>query len=159
MIFQILFRAFHGVGDGMALTRLKTELWADVPVKPPKPATKTFWDHVNDLVEFLLVAIVTPHKIALDLFLRPIDDNFIHPEKLTGDKIIDWLHERDVQVPMLETVKIIRRKFPGVRFNDVMATIISRALRTFFVHKSQTLPDHLTIYMADRIDSPFGKIL
>lgn len=143
----------HSLGDGVALARIFLELVRD----DPRPMEISFYEptwkrKIIDKLKYLsIVALLGPYKFAEIWFLKPDDKNFLHPKRLTGEKVLHWINEADIKAPLLQILKTFRRKLPNLKYNDVVAALISRAIESYFELKNETPPDHLTMILPGRV--------
>lgn len=155
----------HIMGDGVALMRFVLEVMADNP--RPHAAEWDFWkaektSKFNIKMFLLLIKLGTilffvfPYYALCDIF-RTSDQNFLHPKQLNGEKIMYWIHETDVDIPLLDTLKQIRRKYPGTRFNDVLLMLATKGIAKVFAARDQSAPN-VQCVLAERIVSE-GEIL
>lgn len=126
----------------------------------PEPEEKTKVHQILSVTSQIFqstgLVLLAPYALA-SLVLKEPDRNPLRPEKLTGIKVISWVHESDIDVPMYDTLKEIRRKYSGTRYNEVVAAIVSRGLKSYFDAKTLTLPKYVTIAIPEQIERP-GKI-
>lgn len=172
IFLQILFRVSHALADGVAVTRFQQEILADhhtssmwtknTESKPQKLKNISLIDKLItgslQIFDILALVLTAPHKITMDLFLREIDVNSIHPKELCGEKICDWIHENDMELPLLEVIKNYRRKHPEFRYNHVISAIIGKGLSRYFSLTNEKSPEHVTVFCPDRIKPPNKKL-
>jgi len=171
--FPILFRVSHSLGDGVALLRIFLEIVSDSP-----KTTDTMWTGSSEAKPYENMSIVrmamcltvvyvkkilgwvehiavlgfmTPYKLADIGFLKVKDKNSLHPKKLNGEKMVYWIHESDMKLPLLQIMKEIRRKFPETRFNDILATLLSRGLESYYKYKAEKPPSQMTVITPERL--------
>uniref|UniRef100_A0A336ML85 CSON003161 protein n=1 Tax=Culicoides sonorensis TaxID=179676 RepID=A0A336ML85_CULSO len=176
--YPILFRVHHCLGDGVALLRLLLESMADKSynVKSMWTASNTAeikeennWikyaklimkfvtvENLQKLYEMVIQTLqliyVTPYTLTKISFQLSPDKNILHPDEVSGEKIVNWIHEGKLSFPLLDSIKQIKNRVPGARFSDVLSTILAKSLNKYFEKRSQTVPENITMVVPARIE-------
>jgi hypothetical protein len=91
---KIIFRVHHSVGDGVALLRLLLETVSDkenYSFVVGNPLLSRFEENASEILNRIVVNVITfvklPSVLFSHLFLKAVDENRIHPKKLSGSKV------------------------------------------------------------------------
>lgn len=162
----MLFKVSHSLGDGVPLIRVLRELLCEnpneleplwtTPVIPECTTLQKVNQCVLNILQWIGLAIITPHVLVCEALKQP-DRNCLRPKRFTGVKVISWVHESDIDVPLFETLKEARRKYPGTRYNEVVAAVVSRGIKSYFEAKSIEFPKHVNISIPEQVVRP-GKL-
>lgn len=107
---------------------------------------------ITDWIQYAaILTLMAPYKMADIGLFRPTDKNALHPKRLSGENVVYWINESDVKTPLLQTIQVLRRQFVDVRFNDIVATVVSRGLESYFKYKAIKPPSNVTILVPERI--------
>ncbi|CAG9806865.1 unnamed protein product [Chironomus riparius] len=167
--YPVIFRVHHSVGDGVALLRLFLEALADkedVDIDENPVLTQTDNSFNTKFMRFLstVVTCIKSPSVLCSQMQKQIDINKIHPSKLSGNKKINWIYESsnndNYSTPLLTVVKLLKRKFPGSRFSNILLSALSKSLRDYFMYKNSEVPKDMTVVMPARIchESPTLKL-
>lgn len=151
------------MGDGVAILRLFREAIGDKENtddnKIPEPVSQTFtmWCH---RIIMNIIAIIGAPAALVKMFIRPIDSNEINPKILSGKKVVNWLYEsdNDNNAPLLSTVKLLRRRFNGARFSNILLAAVSKSLKDFLERKNCKVPKNMTVVIPARMYDPYEKM-
>ena len=150
------------MGDGVAILRLFREAIGDKEDaennEKPKPVPQSFTMWCN-IIFMNIVAIIGAPASLVKMFIRPIDSNQINPKILSGRKIVNWLYEsdNDNNAPLLSTVKLLRRRFKGARFSNILLAAVSKSLKDFLERKNFKVPINMTVVIPARMYDPNEK--
>lgn len=63
-------------------------------------------------------------------------------------------------MPLLTLVKLLKMKFPGSRFSNILLAALSKSLRDYFIHKNVDVPKDMTVVIPARVchESPALKL-
>lgn len=123
----------------------------------------------------MAIFFMSPASIIHQGFFKKIDENCLHRQKLTGEKvnwmffpvcfsfsqyniriifqIICWRFEDDDDLDLLDTMKSIKRNFQGVRFSDVLLSALSISFQNYFESKGDHIPNTMTVVVPARIEA------
>jgi hypothetical protein len=94
-ILKIIFRVHHSVGDGVALLRLLLETVSDkenYSFVVGNPLLSRCQENASEKLNRIAVNVITfvklPSVLFSHLFLKAVDENRIHPKKLSGSKVM-----------------------------------------------------------------------
>ncbi|XP_070507604.1 O-acyltransferase WSD-like [Chironomus tepperi] len=169
--YPVIFRVHHSVGDGVALLRLFLEALADkedVNIEGNPVLMQTDNSFSMKFMRFLsnVVTIIKTPSVLCTQMQKQIDINRIHPSKLSGNKKINWIYESnnnnndEDSTPLLTVVKLLKRKFPGSRFSNILLAALSKSLKDYFMFKKMDVPKDMTVVIPARIchESPTLKL-
>ena len=127
-----MLRVHHAIGDGGALVKMMMASLFDeeVPlaIAPPKLFGAT------TKLKKILQAVFTTPMMQLNLLLKTFDLNALHGPKLSGDKLVAWSHNLD-----LEFVK--KMKTAGnCTVNDVLMACLAMAFQSYFRRNCSVCP-------------------
>lgn len=77
---------------------------------------------------------------------------------------INWIYESAIKgnhsTPLLTVVKLLKRKFPGSRFSNILLSALSKSLRDYFIQKNFDVPKDMTVVIPARVchESPTLKL-
>lgn len=154
----------------------------DFDITENNPLLSRMSERLNDKMMRYVINIVTFLKapsVLISMGLRAIDVNQIHPERLSGNKVIaqftyacfiqlirlhlfthakpqkvNWLYESDPTghyPTLLTVVKLLKRKFSGARFSNILLAALSKSLKDFFERKLCTVPKDMTVVIPARL--------
>ncbi|XP_055320369.1 uncharacterized protein LOC129577418 [Sitodiplosis mosellana] len=113
--------------------------------------------YVQNLATRISILFLSPASIVQQGF-KKIDENTLHQQKLTGDKIICWHFENDDDLDLLDTMKAIKRNFQGVRFSDVLLSALSISFQNYFESKGHHIPNTMTAVLPARIEAEGAQL-
>lgn len=157
----------HSLGDGVPLIRVVREvlcenlnelepIWMTEESKDEKSHLQKVMASLLGLLKFIGLAVLTPHMLVMEATKSPAS-NILRPPKFTGEKVISWVHESDSDVPLFQTLRETRRKFTGTRYNEVVAAVVARGLKSYFEAKAiaaDELPKQINISIPEQVEHP-----
>lgn len=162
----VIARIHHTIGDGVALMTMFLRALKDEEevrvihsqesvlrraFKESFP-TRVIFERARKLTvvfgDYLYLIFFGVGFAAHQFLIRGKDNNALHGPDLTGEKVIDWITEEDL--PILNVIKRIKRRFNGVSFNDVLLTAVSSSFCDYInkVMRRETRRNKFCIFVA-----------
>lgn len=123
------------------------------------------------------VAVIKTPSVLCSQMRKQIDINKIHPTEVSGNKVracpiielqaandslfllltqkVNWIYESSINgnysTSLLSVVKLLKRKFPGSRFSNILLAALSKSLKNYFLEKDFEVPKDMTVVIPARV--------
>ncbi|XP_072755329.1 uncharacterized protein [Anoplolepis gracilipes] len=120
---------------------------------------KQVYEKIEKIMRLMMIILSAP-KCLTEQDARSMDENSLHGPPQTGEKIVSYWLEDDVDESQKLLMKVREiRKSTGARFEDVVLAAFSASIHKYHLRINKPVPDSLTAILPLRMAMPENMTL